>query len=463
MVKILHISDLHPVSDPSGNNMRTAILRFAEQEFHDLKDGEKLLIITGDLRNYQDKDYNQAQKFLSELFIRMKIDPAKDVFVVPGNHDVYDVGKLKTQRKVYIARIKSDRKALTAEGDFREIAMEILLKSYELYLKFVREMKIYPDCPPDSPDYTLPVRVHDRVWRNKLRILHINTTLIADGSEKTNQMADTLELSEIAAKLKKNTLPLLAIGHNSYQDMTEEQRINDLRSSFSLSKVSAYLCGDRHRTDEEYQDREIRLGPDKDSPVILNIVAPRSSADSNDNYSEFGMLLHDWDETTGEVKYIAERWKRNRPEIYPDPDPSVGGSYHLLGYAPKTSSESGASSAPPKPDKSPAPTPAPFDSNALPMSDATEYEKNLRELFMIYGTTYTEIGQLYHAGIIMLDKLENKNAKAVERATAVTRFKRCLTNTIRTMEDDLDDCRPDKQDRIDRLKCLKEDLNNLEF
>ena len=188
--------------------------------------------------------------------------------------------------------------------------------------------------------------------------------------------------------------------------MTEEQRINDLRSSFSLSKVSAYLCGDRHRTDEEYQDREIRLGPDKDSPVILNIVAPRSSADSNDNYSEFGMLLHDWDETTGEVKYIAERWKRNRPEIYPDPDPSVGGSYHLLGYAPKTSSESGASSAPPKPDKSPAPTPAPFDSNALPMSDATEYEKNLRELFMIYGTTYTEIGQLYHAGIIMLDKLE---------------------------------------------------------
>ena len=50
--------------------------------------GKKLLVVTGDFRNFSDHTYHQAESFLEELYRAMDIDPERDVFVVPGNHDV---------------------------------------------------------------------------------------------------------------------------------------------------------------------------------------------------------------------------------------------------------------------------------------------------------------------------------------------------------------------------------------
>ena len=48
MAIILHISDLHIIEGAEWNNMRAALLEEARERTHDLSDGEKLLVITGD-------------------------------------------------------------------------------------------------------------------------------------------------------------------------------------------------------------------------------------------------------------------------------------------------------------------------------------------------------------------------------------------------------------------------------
>lgn len=87
MVSIFHLSDLHLVDDAAGNNMREGILQEA-QKFSKIPVGQKLLILTGDYHNYGDEDYSRAEGFLADLINAMGIEPANDLFLIAGNHDV---------------------------------------------------------------------------------------------------------------------------------------------------------------------------------------------------------------------------------------------------------------------------------------------------------------------------------------------------------------------------------------
>ena len=87
MIYLLHISDLHLVTDPQWNNMKNAILYSVRERLSHISCGQKLLVITGDFHNFVQNDYTQSEQFLPELFNAMGIEPDKDVFVIPGNHD----------------------------------------------------------------------------------------------------------------------------------------------------------------------------------------------------------------------------------------------------------------------------------------------------------------------------------------------------------------------------------------
>ena len=53
--------------------------------------------------------------------------------------------------------------------------------------------------------------------------------------------------------------------------------------------------------------------------IFPNIVSYRSSADEADTYSDFGMIWHVWDETTGRVRLAYQRWDiRNQGELQSD-------------------------------------------------------------------------------------------------------------------------------------------------
>ena len=98
---LLHISDLHLVVDPQWNNMKNAILYSVRKTLKNVSRGHKLLVITGDFHNFVQNNYDQAIQFLLQLFDAMDIEPDKDVFVVPGNHDVSNK-KTGSDRPLYI-------------------------------------------------------------------------------------------------------------------------------------------------------------------------------------------------------------------------------------------------------------------------------------------------------------------------------------------------------------------------
>lgn len=312
MVSILHISDLHIIEGAEWNNMRAALLEEAGERTHNLSDGEKLLVITGDFHNFSDGGYQKAAEFLQELFRAMAVNPAQDVFVVPGNHDVANEDAMnkafgyendwKMRQKAAVSAIKRGDK------DY----MKWRLESFEPYCEFAREIGIYP-----ADSKTLPAEAHVRNWRGKLNILHLNTALTADGTAKDNQLADadTATADGTWKPYFENEIPSLAIGHNSFFDLEKQNQQTELEALFYRKNVSAYLCGDQHRTETDRDKQMIRLkSGHKTTPEIPNVVCMKGAPDQSDHYSEFGFYWHEWDEETDEVKLEARSWKRDEDQ-----------------------------------------------------------------------------------------------------------------------------------------------------
>ncbi len=308
MIYLLHISDLHLVTDPQWNNMKNAILYSVRAKLNHISRGQKLLVITGDFHNFVQKDYSQAEQFLPQLFEAMGIEPDKDVFVIPGNHDIFTPDPKKDVRELAIQAVKSDPKMI-------QKGMETFLSCYDKYIEFVKKLNIYPlDCG------NVPVGVHVRSWRNKLKLLHLNTTLIADGITKDNQIVDTLAATsdDIRRQLNLDNLPRIAIGHNSFFDLLREHQ-NELSAIFLQEYISAYLCGDRHQRNSEREENRIIMSNKLSTVTIPNIVSYRCSTDEGDTYSDFGMIWHIWDEKTDHVNLEFMRWdSQDQAELQPD-------------------------------------------------------------------------------------------------------------------------------------------------
>ena len=305
MVSILHISDLHFTRDAAMHNMRQILLDEAREKVHDTPRDEKLLVVTGDFHNYWAKDYQDAIKFLDELIVAMDIDPKEDVFIVPGNHDVGNDTALGALLESEDPNWKKHNKAavvMLQNGDMDYV--DERLRAFRQYSGFAIELGVYDS--KQGIDY--PSQVHIRRWRDKLNILHLNTALIADGKAKDNQVADITTATdlELWRKWYRDDLPALALGHNSFYDMAEEQQ-HALETMFAQKNISAYLCGDTHL--RNLSPNKARI-PIKDGELpIPNVVCAKSVADMSDNYSDFGYYWHEWDEKTDNVTAIFYRWQ----------------------------------------------------------------------------------------------------------------------------------------------------------
>ena len=311
MITILHISDLHIIEGAQWNNMYAALLNEVREKVHDQQDGEKLMVITGDFHNFSDDGYQKAKKVLKELFEAMAIDPAQDVFIIPGNHDVANESAMRDIYRSDKDWKKRQKSALSGLKNGDKDFLDWRLESFVPYCEFAQEIGIYPK---DSE--ILPAQVHVRNWRQKLNILHLNTALVADGTEKDNQQADTDKATAEATwkDYFEDTVPVLAIGHNSFFDLAKEQQ-TELEAVFERKNVSAYLCGDQHRTEKNRNMQMIRLkSGHMIVPEIPNIICMKSVADKSDAYSEFGFYWHEWDEETDKVDLYARNWKRDEDQ-----------------------------------------------------------------------------------------------------------------------------------------------------
>ena len=345
MVTILHISDLHFFKHNAGtNNMREILLNEAEERTRAVPQGQKLLIVTGDFHNFDDGDYTDATGFLTELVEKMGLRMAQDVFVVPGNHDVGNeqtLAPLLGSDKRWKQHQENTRSAMEQRGVTKE-NLEERLEAFLPYCNFVKALGLYSDTDP-----LYPATAHVRCWDGavKLNLLHLNTALIYDGHSKGGQLADVAAASDDANTWRgvPKDIPALALGHNHFYDLKEETR-NQLLPVFLHRNVSAYLCGDAHRSKWNLNERNILL---TDGLAVPNIVCAKSIADANDDYSEFGFYWLDWDT---EQKNVRRRFRFWKPEE---------GAELSTREAPSPFPMRGASPMPPvSPPEAPNPDPA---------------------------------------------------------------------------------------------------------
>ena len=344
MATIFHLSDLHIVENIQWKDMKLDLLN----AIPDLApNDEKLLIVTGDFHNFKESNYCQAIEFLDELIDAIGIDRSKDVFVVPGNHDVGSEAAVKqefsskrgwkTQQSAnkawkewhgkqegIVAWLKENE---TNNEERYADKIKDRLHAYTPYCTFVRSLRIYPD----GTDF-LPAKVHVRTWRGRLNLLHLNTTLVADDSgSKTNQQLDIITAKSSQIWDGVNTdLPALALGHNSFFDILKSQQ-EKLKDVFIKHCVCAYLCGDTHKEELSSDKRIIVLdrGHGALEGNIPNVVGIKAAPDPTDEYSDFGFYLHKWDENKKIVSINMCRWlsKDDRPRF--KHEHGEGDDYHM--------------------------------------------------------------------------------------------------------------------------------------
>ena len=183
MIYLLHISDLHLFNDPNWENMSAAIFNNVEKTLKGAGVTDRLLVVTGDFHQYSVLDYKLAKEFLGTLIEKMKLKPEQDVFFIPGNHDVSPSAKDDFHRENAIELINKDPTVFSRNREFLQSNAY-----YQEYLEFVKEMGIYTK---DEVESGIPIKTHLRTWRDRLHLLHLNTTLVANGKSKRNQYTDT--------------------------------------------------------------------------------------------------------------------------------------------------------------------------------------------------------------------------------------------------------------------------------
>ena len=337
MVYLLHLSDLHFVKNALSYSTEELLLREAAERLRDVPAGQKLLVLTGDFHNFRDPDYGRAVKFLKRLVSETGLEMEQDVFLIPGNHDVGNPAALRPLLEGvdpdWEEHLESDLEMLK-RGKKRFLRGR--LRAFRAYSAFAAELGCYP---PDAGDR--PASSHLRCWRGRLNLLHLNTALLADGSSKSDQGCDADGAAAPETWGAGESLPALALGHNSFFDLKQEQQ-GDLVPVFALHNVSAYLCGDRHKLETNPQQQMIRLEPGYgQGPEIPNLVAAKSIGDGDDSYSDLGFCWHLWDEASGEVQVEFRAWPR---ECLGYSQVRETGSYRMRG------TEAPAGSAPGGPD-----------------------------------------------------------------------------------------------------------------
>lgn len=279
MIRWLHISDLHIKNKADWNNYRKELLKKCSEI------GKiNLVIVTGDFHDFSDGvDFEQAKSFLQELVKKLELDISNDLFLIPGNHD----GVTSTvDKKLYISAARNN------PLDMNKAWIDELVSSFQAYESFVREL--IPDYPVEHP-----AEVHSRLWRNKINFIHCNTALVADGSQKNDQIidVDALALVEFSEEC-----PNIILAHNNFDDLNKDIQ-KSVKDVIRSNSIRAYLCGDRHIESAKQITYE-----GKQNRQIPCIGCYKSAPDPTDDYSNFGIVIGEWQEDCMDLRGWS--WKR---------------------------------------------------------------------------------------------------------------------------------------------------------
>lgn len=280
----LQISDLHVFLEADTNFMLEDYRKLSN------KIAPQFLIVTGDFRHLKyHTTFSSAQKYLQSLLQVLRISK-KDVFFVPGNHDVNDY----YGRDISIEEICDH----AHKGDYNFYSKCPLGKGFEEYNQLVKGF--YKDANIEDARIINPGGIYCINWNNKLNILCINTSLISNNT-KHQQIVDINALSQCRFD---TSIPTIMIGHHGIEDLFPcyQERVKRVIDQF---KISAYLHGDRHL----YENTPIsRISTP--NLTIPSITCAKSAPQSGDSFSDVGVIYYEW--ATDDNTYIqAYRWSKN--------------------------------------------------------------------------------------------------------------------------------------------------------
>lgn len=299
MIQWLHISDLHMknTDDADQQNFYNTLLK----DCCERRIRANFIVVTGDLHDFRSHNgYEATQLFLYKLTDVLGLNIEKDLFIIPGNHDVDADAELR-QHLDWPSDQDSDYPHVSVT---HPSLIQNLLKDFKGYRAMASAL--LPMYQANNSNYQDPASVHVRIWRNKINILHLNTALLSNGERDHAEAVDINSVCGEQIRLQlKNGLPTIVIGHHSFHDLYRSIK-DRLVQAFNQTNVWAYLAGDKHQTnyqgDEYLIDRKIGIN------AWPNIVAGKTSAAIDDDYSEPGAVLYCWDElSTVTVTHLS--WK----------------------------------------------------------------------------------------------------------------------------------------------------------
>lgn len=214
----------------------------------------------------------------------------KDVFLIPGNHDVQVLSTRNNAIKTIIQEKNNPEK-------YKDYLKDLKV-AFSSYSKFVK--KFYGEEVADER-VSKPDEVICQIWDDKLNIILLNTALISDKDKEHGEIIDIRALSEI---IVNKELPTLVLAHHDFHNICDAQK-DRMRILFENFGVRAYLCGDVHKEKVNFIVKY-----DDISHKIPCIICGKSVVQLMDDYSDVGIVYYTWKDN-GFVYVTPYEWTKN--------------------------------------------------------------------------------------------------------------------------------------------------------
>ncbi|GIP42829.1 putative metallophosphoesterase-like protein YydB [Paenibacillus sp. J45TS6] len=262
----IQISDIHHhFSNYDSLKMRLML----EEYLKELSQGTRFdfVLITGDLSDKGAGFNDEISGFLDLILSSLNLT-RKDIFIVPGNHDL----KRNVPRKYVIEGIKASlSKDELDEALKTEDTKGILLESFKDFFEFYKEYT-EEDYPRES--------FHFIKTKGKCNIIHLNTCLTAyTSNEEGTLLIGRQKLIGCLSALKRDPSKInIAIGHHTI-DCFHPDEITSIVANFDDFGIDMYLSGHVHKP-------KYHIEANVHTPYI-NLV---SGATHSDDYAVGGFI-----------------------------------------------------------------------------------------------------------------------------------------------------------------------------
>lgn len=241
----LHLSDIHfRHGDAEHQADQRLVLTRLEEDIASHRDlgipPPQTILVTGDIAfsgNVRDpNEYAEAKQFLDRVREKLSI-PAREVYLVPGNHDVQRTGKTERATLRLLDGLRTGREPLD-EALADDSDQKRLEQRFANYTRFAAEYA--PACARLSWTHPLVTSTGLRV-----RLCGLPTALLANDDQDLGKLqVGKRQLEGILSPARDPEELIIVLGHHPLEDgwlRDEVEVANWLRSSSNI-----YACGHIH-------------------------------------------------------------------------------------------------------------------------------------------------------------------------------------------------------------------------